>query len=71
MVMTPMSGVDLVRAVRTAREDLPCVVCTAYTEDHVDVRGLAALGVATLLRKTMDVGEIVTAISRATKRART
>lgn len=65
LVMTPVSGVDLVCEAQAIRRDLPCVICTGYPDDHVDVRRLSEMGVSALLRKTMDVSEIVRAIVQA------
>jgi PAS domain S-box-containing protein len=57
--MPNMSGLELVRATKEMQPDLPCILCTGFAEDTLDDSTLAAAGVIALLRKPIDIDELV------------
>jgi DNA-binding NtrC family response regulator len=59
-----MSGLDFIRAAKTIRSDLPCLLCTGQIGGAEGIN-LAASGVAEVLRKPVALAELFAAIKRA------
>lgn len=57
--MPKRSGLELIRAARAIRPDLPCILCTGYAEDALDDATLAQAGVAALMHKPVEIDELV------------
>ncbi len=57
-MMPGMKGLDLVRAIKGLRADLPCVLCTGYAKD-IEQGDMRAPGVAAFLRKPVEIGQVV------------
>jgi CheY-like chemotaxis protein len=67
-IMPHLSGTEIIRHVRSVRGDLPCIICTGYAEELLNHRELAEVGVYALLRKPMNVREMVTTVTHALTR---
>ncbi|HLO77289.1 MAG TPA: PAS domain S-box protein [Magnetospirillum sp.] len=63
--MAHMTGTDFIREARIIRDSLPCILCTGYADDHFGADKATEIGAFALLRKTVGVGEIIDAVSRA------
>jgi PAS domain S-box-containing protein len=61
--MPGMTGLDLIREIKAIRPDLPCVLCTGYTHNSLDEDALARAGVASFLRKPIDVEELMATLA--------
>jgi PAS domain S-box-containing protein len=57
--MPNMSGLELARAAKGLQPELPCILCTGFAEDTLDDATLAAAGVTALLRKPINIDELV------------
>jgi signal transduction histidine kinase/ActR/RegA family two-component response regulator/HAMP domain-containing protein len=64
-IMPHMTGLDFIRKVRTEYPDLPCILCTGYAEDNLDDDSLKEAGIFALLRKPVDIDELMEILSRA------
>ncbi|PKU21627.1 hypothetical protein CWS72_25810 [Telmatospirillum siberiense] len=64
-IMPHMTGVDFIRAVRAECPDLPCILCSGYAEDNLDDESLKDAGIFALLRKPVDINELMEILSRA------
>lgn len=62
--MPGMRGIDLVKAVKAIRPDLPCLICTGYPE-ALDEGTLASAGVFALLHKPVDFPHYFSLLGRA------
>ncbi len=62
--MPGMRGIDLVKAVKAIRPNLPCLICTGYPE-ALDEGTLAAAGVFALLHKPVDFPHYFALLGRA------
>ena len=63
--MPAMNGLDFIEAVKAIQPDLPCILCTGYAEAHLDGAGPGRAGVFAVLRKPVDVDELVETLGRA------
>ncbi len=63
--MPDMTGLELIRAVKAIRPELPCILCTGYSESQLDDHVLGEAGVFALLRKPVDMDELADALARA------
>lgn len=59
--MPAMNGVELVRAIRTIRPDLPMLLMTAVSDDGLAVEGLQA-GAKAVLPKPLDINVLLTCL---------
>ena len=57
--MPGMSGLDLIREIRKFRPDLPCLLCTGFSEYHLDGPTLDEVGVFALMHKPVDLDLLV------------
>jgi signal transduction histidine kinase/ActR/RegA family two-component response regulator/HAMP domain-containing protein len=64
-IMPHMTGLDFIRRVRAEYPDLPCILCTGYAEDNLDDESLKEAGIFALLRKPVDIDELMEILSRA------
>lgn len=64
-IMPHMTGVDFIRKVRSQYPDLPCILCSGYAEDSLGDESLKEAGVFALLRKPVDIDELMQILSRA------
>lgn len=64
--MPGMTGLDLIREIKALRPDLPCILCTGYAQDNLDGAKLREAGVFALLRKPVDIDELLGTLARAT-----
>ncbi|WP_043744043.1 hybrid sensor histidine kinase/response regulator [Paramagnetospirillum magneticum] len=62
--MPGMRGIDLVKAVKAIRPDLPCLICTGYPE-ALDEAALTKAGVFALLHKPVDFPHYFAQLARA------
>jgi CheY-like chemotaxis protein len=62
--MPEMSGLELIRAARALRPDLPCLVCSAYSETLTDA-AIREAGALTLIRKPVDRDLLLSTLERA------
>ncbi|HLO77239.1 MAG TPA: PAS domain S-box protein [Magnetospirillum sp.] len=68
--MPGMTGMDLIREIKAIRPDLPCVLCTGYAQNALDERSLAEVGAFALLRKPIDIDDLIETVARATAASR-
>ncbi|HYH22623.1 MAG TPA: PAS domain S-box protein [Azospirillum sp.] len=68
--MPGMTGLDLIREIKILRPDLPCILCTGYAQDNLDEAKLREAGVAALLRKPVDIDELLGTLARVTAPAK-
>jgi CheY-like chemotaxis protein len=62
-IMPRMTGVDLIRAMRQLRADIPVILCTGFS--HVmDTMQSQALGLDALMMKPIDIAELVAVIQK-------
>ncbi len=64
-VMPHMTGVDFIREIRAECPELPCILCTGYAEDNLNDESLKEAGIFALLRKPVDIDELMEILSRA------
>jgi CheY-like chemotaxis protein len=63
--MPHMTGLELVRAIRERCPDLPCIICTGFSEESLDADVLRQAGVFTLMRKPLNMDALVGAMAQA------
>lgn len=64
-IMPHKTGIDFIREVRSECPDLPCILCTGYAEDNLDDESLREAGIFALLRKPVDIDELMEILARA------
>jgi signal transduction histidine kinase/CheY-like chemotaxis protein len=57
--MPHMSGLELIRSAKAVQPELVCFLCTGYAEDALDDATLAEAGAIALLRKPVDIDDLV------------
>ncbi len=62
--MPEITGLELIRAVRTLRPGFPCLVCSAYSETLTEA-AMREAGAAALIRKPVDRALLLEALERA------
>jgi PAS domain S-box-containing protein len=67
--MHGISGLELVRAIRGLRPDLPCLICSAYSESLTEA-SMQEAGVLALIRKPVDKDLLLAVLRRALAGAR-
>jgi PAS domain S-box-containing protein len=68
--MPEMSGLELLAAVKAVRPDLPCLICSAFSESLTDA-ALREAGALALIRKPVDKDLLLATLERAVGPART
>jgi CheY-like chemotaxis protein len=63
--MPNMMGLDLIKAAKAIRPELPCILCTGYTEHQLDDTLLRQAGVFLLLRKPLSLDVLVESLQQA------
>lgn len=66
--MPNMSGLELIRAAKALQPTLNCILCTGYAEDALDEATLTDAGALALLRKPVDIDELVGKLNQAAAR---
>lgn len=66
--MPNMSGLELIRAAKALQPTLNCILCTGYAEDALDEATLTDAGALALLRKPVDIDELVDKLNQAAAR---
>ncbi|GAB2175297.1 hypothetical protein DLREEDagr8_08550 [Dongia sp. agr-C8] len=67
--MPEMSGLELLAAVKAVRPDLPCLICSAFSESLTDA-ALREAGALALIRKPVDKDLLLATLERALGTAR-
>jgi two-component system cell cycle sensor histidine kinase/response regulator CckA len=62
--MAEMSGLELLAAVKAIRPDLPCLICSAFSESLTDA-ALREAGALALIRKPVDKDLLLATLERA------
>jgi CheY-like chemotaxis protein len=62
--MPEMSGLELLAAVKAVRPDLPCLICSAFSESLTDA-ALREAGALALIRKPVDKDLLLATLDRA------
>ena len=62
--MPGMTGMELIREIKALQPDLPCVLCTGYAEDALDASRLRRAGAWALLRKPVEIDDLVEVLAR-------
>lgn len=62
--MPGLSGIELIRRIRSLLPELPCLLCTGYG-DLVDEADALEAGVAAILRKPVGIAHLVDCLARA------
>jgi CheY-like chemotaxis protein len=62
--MAEMSGLELLSAVKAIRPDLPCLICSAFSESLTDA-ALREAGALALIRKPVDKDLLLATLERA------
>ncbi|HVI51883.1 MAG TPA: PAS domain S-box protein [Candidatus Sulfotelmatobacter sp.] len=68
--MPNMTGLELIREIKRVRPDLPCILCTGYAIDNLDETHLREAGVLTLLRKPLDIDQLISTLAQVMPSAR-
>jgi len=63
--MPDMRGSDLVTLLRAIRPDLPCILCTGYTESQLDEAALRDAGITARVGKPVDMDRLIALLNRA------
>jgi PAS domain S-box-containing protein len=63
--MPVMTGLELIRQIRTIRADLPCILCTGFTLEQFSEDTLKKAGVLVVLRKPIALAELERTVSTA------
>ncbi|MGE5476439.1 MAG: ATP-binding protein [Bacteroidales bacterium] len=63
--MPGMTGLELIREVRQIRPDLPCILCTGFTEAQLDAAQLRDAGVFAKLHKPLDLNRLMAMLDQA------
>ncbi|MGE5476440.1 MAG: ATP-binding protein [Bacteroidales bacterium] len=66
--MPGMSGVELIRHIRSVRPELPCVLCTGLAQSELDDRALHDAGPFALLHKPLDMNQLTETLTQAGRR---
>jgi CheY-like chemotaxis protein len=62
--MEPMTGVEVLAELKKRRPDLPVIMVTAYSGEHLE-QAAYKLGAYALVRKPFDVSHLLTVVQRA------
>ncbi len=62
--MPAMTGVELIRRIKEARDAVPCILCTAHAGNRFTPESVRELGIAVLLEKPVEPPGIVAAVRR-------
>ncbi|HSV28388.1 MAG TPA: response regulator, partial [Candidatus Omnitrophota bacterium] len=58
-----LRGIDLIKAIRAIRPELPCLLCSGYAEE-LNEAACKDSGVGEMLRKPVGFSEMIAAIER-------
>jgi CheY-like chemotaxis protein len=67
--MPNMTGLDLIRAVKQIRPDLPCILCTGFAEAQLEEPLLEEAGVFAKLYKPLDIDRFLITLAQAVGKA--
>jgi signal transduction histidine kinase len=63
MTMPTMTGIDLIKAAKAARDDLPAILCTGFNE-QISEENAQSLGIQSLLMKPVGMQELAETIRK-------